>query len=57
MKKNGVLGAALVLSFGIACTGSPEFDIVLEGGRVMDPASGLDSILYVGIAGDRIAAI
>lgn len=34
-----------------------EFDIVLAGGRVMDPESGLDAIRYVGIRGNKIAAI
>ena len=33
------------------------FDTVLAGARVMDPASGLDAIRYVGITGSRIAAI
>jgi N-acyl-D-aspartate/D-glutamate deacylase len=37
---------------------TPEtFDIVLEGGRVMDPESGLDAVLNVGLQGDRIAKI
>jgi len=33
------------------------FDLVLAGGRVIDPASGLDRVADVAIAGDRIAAI
>ena len=33
------------------------FDIVLTGGRVMDPESGLDAVRNVGINGNRIAAI
>ena len=33
------------------------FDIVLAGGRVMDPASGLDAVRDVGIRGGTIAAI
>jgi dihydroorotase len=32
-------------------------DIVLAGGRVMDPESGLDAVLNVGIRGDRIVEI
>jgi len=39
------------------CAKAPEYDIVLKGGRVMDPASGLDTIRNVGINGDSIAAI
>ena len=33
------------------------YDIVIVGGRVMDPESGLDAVRNVGIAGNRIAAI
>jgi dihydroorotase len=40
-----------------ACARAPTYDIVLAGGRVMDPASGLDSIRHVGITGGRIAAL
>lgn len=36
----------------------PEtYDIVLKGGRVIDPETGLDSVRNVGIRGDRIAEI
>ena len=34
-----------------------RFDIVLAGGRVMDPESGLDAVRYVGISGDQISEI
>jgi len=34
-----------------------EFDLVIVGGRVMDPESGLDGIRNVGITGGKIAAI
>jgi N-acyl-D-aspartate/D-glutamate deacylase len=34
-----------------------EFDVVIAGGRVMDPESGLDGIRNVGITGGKIAAI
>jgi N-acyl-D-aspartate/D-glutamate deacylase len=33
------------------------YDVVLAGGRVMDPESGLDAVRYVGIRGHTIAAI
>ncbi|GAA4335313.1 amidohydrolase/deacetylase family metallohydrolase [Pigmentiphaga soli] len=33
------------------------FDLVITGGRVIDPASGLDAVADVAIAGDRIAAV
>lgn len=34
-----------------------EFDVVLSGGRVMDPASGYDAVANVGVLGERIALI
>jgi predicted amidohydrolase len=33
------------------------YDVVLSGGRVMDPESGLDAIRNVGIIGDKIARV
>jgi N-acyl-D-aspartate/D-glutamate deacylase len=33
------------------------FDLVLAGGRVMDPASGLDAVRHVGVRGSAIAAV
>ena len=54
--RGGLAGAVLVLALG-GCARAPEYDLVLEGGRVMDPASGLDSVRNVGITGGRIAAI
>ena len=34
-----------------------RYDIVIQGGRVMDPETGLDAVRNVGIIGDRIARI
>lgn len=36
---------------------STEIDLVLEGGRVMDPESGLDAVRNVGISGGTIVAV
>lgn len=36
---------------------SPEFDIVIIGGRVIDPETRLDAVRNVGIRGNRIAEI
>jgi N-acyl-D-aspartate/D-glutamate deacylase len=33
------------------------YDIVLHGGRVMDPESGLDAVRSVGVTGNKIAAV
>ena len=40
-----------------AAVAAQTYDIVLRGGRVMDPESGLDAVRNVGIRGGRIAAI
>ncbi|MFN0088313.1 MAG: amidohydrolase family protein [Blastocatellia bacterium] len=40
-----------------ATQGPAEFDLVLRGGRVMDPESGLDAVREIGIRGSRVAAI
>ena len=49
---------ALALTLTAASVGAAErFDVVIRGGRVMDPETGLDGVLDVGIAGDRIARI
>jgi dihydroorotase len=34
-----------------------SFDVVIKGGRVVDPANGVDAVRDVAIAGDRIAAV
>lgn len=51
----------LILVLATWCAGfvahAQVYDIVLKGGRVMDPETGLDAIRHVGITGDRIAAI
>ncbi len=51
----------LILVLATWCAGfvahAQVYDIVLKGGRVMDPETGLDAIRNVGITGDRIAAI
>jgi N-acyl-D-aspartate/D-glutamate deacylase len=48
----------LLLWLGFAApVGAQTYDIVLSGGRVMDPESGLDAVRNVGITADRIARI
>ena len=37
--------------------GAQNYDVVVRGGRVMDPESGLDAVRNVGIRGSKIAAI
>lgn len=55
MPRSGLLPLVALL---VAASASAEpYDIVLQGGRVVDPETGLDAIRNVGIRGDRIAQI
>jgi len=47
----------LLLSLVACAQAAPSFDIVISGGRVIDPESGLDAVRHVGITGGRILAI
>ena len=48
------LTAALVLG---SCDRSESYDVVIRGGRVIDPETGLDGVRDVGIRGDRISRV
>lgn len=50
-----VLATLLAVAVPSAC--APDYDLVLEGGRVMDPESGLDAVRNVGIRDGRVEAI
>jgi N-acyl-D-aspartate/D-glutamate deacylase len=41
----------------VAALAAQDFDLVIAGGRVMDPASNLDAVAHVGVRGGKIAAI
>ncbi len=41
----------------LGCQQGPVYDIVIAGGRVMDPASGLDAPRNIGVQDGRIAAV
>ena len=49
------LTAFLIAAGASAC--GPPYDLVIEGGRVMDPESGLDAVRNVGIVDGRVATI
>ena len=61
--KRSTLPASILWSFVLICLctmtmgGQTVYDIVLKGGRVMDPETGLDEIRNVAISGDRISEI
>jgi N-acyl-D-aspartate/D-glutamate deacylase len=53
-------GLALAPLFFLACraqASGPTYDLVLSGGRVMDPETGLDAVRNVGIRQGRIEAV
>jgi N-acyl-D-aspartate/D-glutamate deacylase len=55
-----VLGAAAVLAVAARPADDPDaevHDLVIHGGRVMDPETGLDGVRDVAVDGGRIAAI
>lgn len=56
MRSLTVIYALLVTLHAQPASEEPH-DLVLAGGRVMDPASGLDAPRHVGISGGRIAAV
>jgi dihydroorotase len=47
----------LVFLGAAACRTTEPIDFVLQGGRVMDPETGLDAVRNVGIAGGAIVAV
>ena len=49
--------AGLCALFASGLAAQERYDIVLVGGRVMDPETGLDAVRNVGIRGSEIAAI
>ena len=49
-------GLALALS-GPAASAQERYDLVLAGGRVMDPETGLDAVRNVGIRGSVVVAV
>jgi N-acyl-D-aspartate/D-glutamate deacylase len=58
--RHALAGSAVLIALAAAAALSaqqPSYDVVLRGGRVMDPESGLDAVRNVAISGGRIAAI
>src|SRR5216684_3388180 len=51
----GATGAALFA--GVSAALAASYDLIIKGGRVIDPSVGLDAIRDVAIAGGRIAAV
>ena len=53
--------SATIVAAGLASTASAQtaasFDLVIRGGRVMDPETGFDAVTNVGVTDGRIVAI
>jgi N-acyl-D-aspartate/D-glutamate deacylase len=52
-----LIAASLWMAAALLVQAQQPFDLVIAGGRVIDPESRLDAIRHIGIRGDRIAAI
>ncbi|HJU43059.1 MAG TPA: amidohydrolase family protein [Vicinamibacterales bacterium] len=48
---------ALCFAAGVTVLAQQPYDLVIAGGRIIDPESGVDAIRHIGIRGDRIAQI
>jgi len=46
-----------ILLFSAACAFAQQYDLVLRGGHVIDPADNIDGIMDVAVSGNRIAAV
>ena len=59
MEKKGFLIAALLLALFLskAAFAQVRYEVVIHGGRAMDPETGLDAVRNLGIAGGRIGRI
>src|ERR1700750_2636314 len=52
-----VLLAAGFLLGALSAGAEERFDVVIQGGEVVDPETGLNAIRNVGVRGDRIASV
>lgn len=52
-----MIRSAIALLLCAGALGAQDFDTVIANGRVMDPASNLDAVRYIGIRAGKIAAI
>jgi len=50
-------GALILAACAPACTWAANYDLVIRGGRVLDPETGLDQVSNVGIVGGRITRV
>src|SRR4051812_8614926 len=55
MRMNGLRLIAVLWS--LAAASAQPYDLILRGGRVFDPANGINARMDVAVAGGRIAAV
>jgi dihydroorotase len=48
---------ALLFVAGVAAAAEPPYDLVIRGGRVVDPKNGIDAALDVAIVGDKVVKV
>ena len=53
----GAASAALCFLLSTAASHAQQYDLLLKGGRVIDPKNSIDGILDLAVAGGRIAAV
>ena len=51
------IASSLVCVILLSGCGGSDYDVVIQGGRVMDPESGLDAVMSVGVRDGRIEAV
>lgn len=49
--------AALCCGLLVACAPPHDYDVAINGGRVIDPLSGLDAVRHIGVKDGRIARV
>ena len=49
--------AVLVLACASLCPAQPAFDLILKGGRVIDPKNGIDAVMDVAVREGKIVAV
>ena len=61
MSQSGTTGRSRVIALAALCcvlsVQAADYDVVIANGRVMNPASGLDSVRNVGIVDGQIAVL
>ena len=57
MNRRQILCSAAAMLVGVRNVRAATYDLIIKGGRVIDPSVGLDGIRDVAISGGRIVAV